>query len=87
MAEGDPSYHREPHGRLTNIQLVCQTKLTREILDGKKSPQRDMTNRKPYRTKAQKRIARENAYRAADGAWRTDAGVSFHPVPRGSVSS
>lgn len=40
--------------------------------------QRDMTNRKPYRTKAQKKEARSKARKDADGAWRSSAPVSYH---------
>ena len=40
---------------------------------------RDYTNRKPYRTKAQKELARKTAYKAADGTWRSTAPVSYHP--------
>lgn len=38
----------------------------------------DMTNRKPYRTAAQKYEARRIAYKCADGTWRSTAPVSFH---------
>lgn len=62
------------------------TKLTREIMEGKKAPSRNMWNGKPYRTAAQKRDARREAYRGNDGTFHSDAPVSWHPVPRGSVS-
>jgi hypothetical protein len=39
---------------------------------------RDMANYKPYRTKAQKKIARETARLCKDGTWRSDAPVSYH---------
>lgn len=39
---------------------------------------RDMANYKPYRTKAQKKIARESARLCKDGTWRSDAPVSYH---------
>lgn len=38
-------------------------------------------NRKPYRTKAQKVVARERAYKCEDGAWRSPAPFSMHPAP------
>lgn len=41
-------------------------------------------NKKPYRTKAQKALAREDARKCKDGAWRSRAPVSFHPAPRGA---
>jgi hypothetical protein len=44
----------------------------------------DMTNRKPYRTKAQKRLARETATRREDGAYRSSAPVSYHQEKRQS---
>ena len=52
------------------------TKWTRDQLDGKQ-PSRDLTNRKPYRTAAQKRLAREIA-RKVKGAWVSSAPVSYH---------
>lgn len=58
------------------------TKLTRDILDGAKNPSRNMHNRKPYRTKAQKAEARHEAVRCKDGAWRSPVAVSVHSVPR-----
>lgn len=62
------------------------TKLTNEILDGKKNPARSTWNGKPYRTKQQKTWARADAERCKDGAWRSSAPVSFHPMPRQSAS-
>lgn len=62
------------------------TKLTREILDGKPNPSRNMWNGKPYRTKAQRIAARRDAERCSDGAWRSPAPVSFHPLPRGNAA-
>lgn len=63
------------------------TKLTREILEGKANPSRNMWNGKPYRTKAQKAEARSDAEKCSDGAFRSNASVSWHPVPRqGSAS-
>lgn len=56
---------------LTAIQLACQTKFTREGV-------RDMSNRKPYRTKKQKEVARDMAWRH-NGTWVSSAPVSYHP--------
>ena len=39
-------------------------------------------NLKPYRTKAQKELARKTAVKCEDGAWRTDAPVSYHTGSR-----
>ena len=63
------------------------TKLTREIFEGKVNPSRNMHNRKPYRTRAQKAEARDKARRCGDGAWRSSAPVSWHPEPRGNSHS
>ena len=38
----------------------------------------ELKNYKPYRTKAQKKIARETARLCKDGTWRSDAPVSYH---------
>lgn len=43
-------------------------------------------NRKPYRTKAQKLVAQKTAGKCSDGAFRSNAPVSFHPAPRGEQS-
>jgi hypothetical protein len=37
-----------------------------------------MSNRKPYRTAAQKAEARRTARKGADGAWRSDAPFCLH---------
>lgn len=55
---------------LTPIQIVCQTQLT-------KKGERNMKNRKPFRTAAQKREAQRNAWKI-DGRWVSSANVSFH---------
>ena len=39
---------------------------------------RNMDNRKPYRTVAQKELARKMAVKCADGTWRSTAPVSYH---------
>ncbi|QKV17829.1 hypothetical protein [Oricola thermophila] len=57
---------------LTATQIAFMTKLTREGV-------RDMTNRKPYRTKAMKAEARRTAYVDKNGAWRSTAPTQYHP--------
>ena len=37
-----------------------------------------LVSRKPYRTKAQKALAREMARKCADGAWRSNAPFRLH---------
>ncbi len=57
----------------TPSHMAFATKLTREgVLD--------MSNRKPYRTASQKKMARESAKRGKDGVWRAStAPTSMHP--------
>ena len=50
--------------------MPYQTKFTREGV-------RDMTNRKPYRTAAQKVVAKQKV-RIVDGRYVSSAPVSFH---------
>lgn len=38
----------------------------------------DMQNRKPFRTTAQKALARQTARKCEDGTWRSSAPVSYH---------
>ena len=40
----------------------------------------EYVNRKPYRTKAQKAIAKRTAYKGKDGAFHSTAPVSYHDV-------
>lgn len=54
------------------------TQTTRDMLDGRKPARRNMTNGKPYRTSAQKAEAAKTARRCEDGAYRSNAPVSFH---------
>lgn len=63
------------------------TKLTREILEGKHAPSINPWNGKPFRTKHQKTVARNTAEKRADGAWRSNAPVSYHPTPRGQQTA
>lgn len=42
------------------------------------STTRDMNNYKPYRTKAQKKLARETARLCNDGTFRSSAPVTYH---------
>ena len=48
--------------------MFSTTQITREGLAA--GP--DMTNRKPYRTKSQKALARKTAYRREDGSYAFD---------------
>lgn len=49
--------------------------------DKTRTGERNMTNRKPFRTKAQKEEARRTAYKCKDGTWRSDAPTSLHKGP------
>ena len=40
---------------------------------------RDMSNKKPYRTKELKALAREKAWKGKDGTWHSDVDVLYHP--------
>lgn len=55
---------------LTVTQIACRTNLT-------KNGVRDMKNRKPFRTAAQKRDAAKDAQKI-DGRWVSSARVSYH---------
>ena len=68
---------------MLNFFSPYATRYTREKHEGKKNPQIEMWNRKPYRTAAQKRLARQTAEKRKDGAWRSTAPVSIHPQPKG----
>ena len=59
------------HERRTPAHLACMTALTR-------TGKRDMTNRKPYRTKPMKAVAKKTAHRSEDGAFRSTVPVRFH---------
>lgn len=61
---------------------IYETKLTREIREGKTAPSRNMWNGKPFRTRSQKSAARNTAEKRADGAYRSTAPLSYHPTPR-----
>lgn len=52
-------------------ELACVTEFTR-------TGKLNMINRKPYRTPAQKALARQTARKCEDGAYRSAASVSFH---------
>lgn len=54
------------------------TQTTQDMFDGKKTPSRNMVNRKPYRTAAQKAEARATAVKCDDGAYRSSAPVSYN---------
>ena len=69
---------------MTNIYAYA-TEITLARLEGREpNMARVLRNKKPYRTKAQKAVAREKAYKSIDGAWRSSAPVSYHPTPRGA---
>jgi hypothetical protein len=54
------------------------TQTTRDMFDGIRPPRVNMTNAKPFRTRAQKAEARETARLCNDGTWRSGAPVSYH---------
>lgn len=56
------------------------TKLTREHQAGKpiNNCERDTKNRKPFRSKRQKALAREQAVKSEDGAFRSPVPVQYH---------
>jgi hypothetical protein len=62
--------------------VYSQTQITREGLAA--GP--DMTNRKPYRTKAQKQLARKTATKREDGTYRSTAPKSYHPDKKKETS-
>jgi hypothetical protein len=55
---------------LTPTQIACQTDFTR-------TGKLNMKNRKPYRTAAQKKLAKDKSYKADNGSWRSNAPVSY----------
>jgi hypothetical protein len=59
------------------IQSACMTQFTREHLAGEKNPSRNMSNRKPYRTAAQRKQARATA-KVIDGRHVSTAPRSYH---------
>jgi hypothetical protein len=59
------------HNEKTPAHLAYQTQASR-------TGQVNMVNRKPYRTKAQKELARSQARKDSDGTYRTTAPVSYH---------
>ncbi|MFC5584478.1 hypothetical protein ACFPOD_05100 [Nitratireductor kimnyeongensis] len=58
--------------------MAYATKMTR-------TGERDMSNRKPYRTAKQKAEAKRTAVRGEDGVYRSGAPVSFHRGGRGNA--
>lgn len=67
---------------MLNFISPYATRYTREKHDGRRNPQIEMWNRKPYRTKAQKAEARQTATKCSDGAIRSNAPFSIHPKPK-----
>lgn len=55
------------------------TRLTRTWDDER---ERDMSNKKPYRTKAQKLRAKNVAKKRSDGAYRCNVEVTLHPASK-----
>jgi len=58
------------------------TQITTAAVLGKPNPGPSMYNGKPYRTKSQKALAKANATKRDDGAFRSSAPVTYHPVPK-----
>jgi hypothetical protein len=56
------------------------TQLTRDISRGSRNPERNMLNRKPYRTPSQKRTARTMAKKGEDGAFHSPSPFSMHSL-------
>ena len=57
--------------KTVSAHLAYQTDFTRTGV-------RNMKNRKPYRTAAQKRTARKAAVKSPDGTYRAATPVSYH---------
>lgn len=65
---------------MAEAHLAHQTSYTR-------TGKLNMLNRKPYRSKAQKALARSTASKGADGTYRSTAPVSYHRAPKHQVSA
>ena len=65
---------------MTEPHLAYQTSYTR-------TGKLNMMNRKPYRTRAQKALARSTAVRGEDGVYRSTAPVSYHRAPKQQASA
>lgn len=64
------------------ISSPYATERTRAQMEGRAEKDALMSyNGKPYRTKSQKRMARESA-RIKDGTHVSSAPVTYHPVPK-----
>lgn len=62
------------------------TEITRAKWEGRAPDMAKVNhNKKPYRTKAQKVVAREKARKCSDGAIRSTAPASYHNSPRGAA--
>ena len=59
------------HDHRTPAHLACMTALTR-------TGKRDMQNRKPFRSKPMKAVAKRMAAKGKDGAFRSTVPVRFH---------
>ena len=58
-------------GTLTQQQILLQTSFT-------KTGRLNMRNRKPYRTKEQRALAKKFARKTENGNWHSSVPVSFH---------
>lgn len=52
------------------IKSVSMTKYTREVMQGKKDPSIDMSNKKPYRNEKLKAEARADAFVPKEGRYK-----------------
>lgn len=69
---------------IANIYAYA-TQFSRQQMAGKRNPQINLSNMKPYRTAAMKLEAQRKAYRAADGSIQSAAPFLFHRAFRASV--
>lgn len=57
-----------------------RTKITQAAFNGQPfTGERNMDNRKPYRSQRQKSEAKDKARKCDDGTYRSTAPVSYHP--------
>lgn len=65
------------------IKSASMTKYTREVMQGKREPSIDMSNRKPFRSEHLRSEARKVAVKHTEGRYRgtyTSSGLkSYHP--------
>lgn len=83
---GPPGFNPYRKRTLKMDYSIWMTERTRAHIEGRAEKAALMLqNKKPFRNKAQKESARRSASIRSDGAWRSDAPVSFHPAPRGAA--